>query len=168
LVLTVCIVLGALAYMALGGSPTMPTAMSPVKADALPTALFHAKALVGTGTRQRERDVEMTLADGRVTVSTGATSVQPLYSVPYRNVRSVHYSRGRDPMWKSPEGPARLVRADGGRLARFGIFVDRHWISLETDTEDKFIVLRVEEGVVRSILAALEEHTGRTPATVGH
>jgi hypothetical protein len=78
-------------------------------------------------------------------------------------VRSVSYSRGRDPMWKSPKGPARVVRFDGGTLGRFGIFVDRRWISLETDTADKFIVLRVEEGVVKRILTALEEHTGRSP-----
>jgi tRNA A-37 threonylcarbamoyl transferase component Bud32 len=166
-VLAVCIVLGVLAYAALGGAPPpLPAAISSVKADVRPMVVFQAKALVGTGTRQRERDAQLVLGDGRVTVSTGGTSDQPLYSVPYRNVLSVSYSRGRDPMWKSPKGPARVVRFDGGTLGRFGIFVDRRWISLETDTDtaDKFIVLRVEEGVVKRILTALEEHTGRSPA----
>ena len=163
LVLAVLIAFGVLGYLALGGSPDLPLPVPSIKADALPTVVFHAKVLVGTGARQRERDAQLLLADGYVTV-TGTDSDQPLHSVAYRDVLSVNYSRTRDPMWMSPDGPARVVRFTGGTLGKFGIFVDRPWIALETATDEKFIVLRVEEGVVERMLTALEERTGRAPA----
>lgn len=165
-VLALLIVFGVLAYLALGGSPHVPTPVSSVKADALPSVVFHTKALVGTAAGQRERDAQVVLAEGRVTVTTGASD-QPLYSVLYRDVLSVSYSRGPDPMWKSPKGPSRVTKFNGGTLGSFGIFINREWISLETNTDDKFIVLRVEEGVGKKMLTALEERTGRTPEILG-
>lgn len=141
--------------------------MPSIKADVLPTLVFHAKVLVGTGSRQRERDAQLVLGDGRVTVSIGAASDQPLYSVPYGDVLSVSHSPSPHPMWKSPKGPARIVRFTAGKLGKLGIFVDRPWIALEAATDDKFMVLRIEEGMVKKMLAALEERTGRTPAVLG-
>ena len=162
--LAASIVLGVLFYLSLGGSLVGSVASPPVKADAIPTIVFHAKVLIGTGARQRERDIQLMLGDGRVTVSTGTASQEPLYSVAYRDVVSVSYSRSHDPMWKSPEGTERVVRFMGGTLGKFGIFVDHQWIALETATDEKFIVLRVDEGVAQTMLTAIEERTGRSAA----
>jgi len=84
---------------------------------------------------------------------------ETLHSVPYESVISISYSRTRDPMWNSPKGPAPLARVGGGA---FGIFFERHWISLRTDTSERFIVLRCDGDVVGKALSALEERTGRT------
>lgn len=165
--LVVLVVLGVFAYLSLGRASDIASPVSFVKADALPTVVFHARTLVGAGTRQRERDAQLVLSDGRVTVTAGGASELPLYSVPYRSVLSVSYSRSPDPMWKSPKGAVPVVRFHGGTLGKFGIFVDRPWISLETDTPDKFIVFLVDEGIVRKLLTALEERTGRKPEIVG-
>lgn len=165
LLLALFIVSGGLGYLALDRSPFRP--VTSIAADALPAVAFKARVLVSTAARQREREVRVLLADGRVRVMADDGSATPLHEVPYGNVRSISYSRGRDPMWKSPKGAAAVVRSTGGTLGKLGIFVDRHWVSLQTDGDPQFIVLRVDEGLARRMLTALEERTGRTPATVG-
>ena len=64
-------------------------------------------------------------------------------------------------MWNSPKGPAPVVRAEGGTLGAFGIFVSRDWVSLRTSTDNEFIVLRFSDAAIKRVLAALEERTGR-------
>jgi len=121
---------------------------------------FDAKALVGAGDRQRERDAQVLLADGKVTVTAGNRDV--LHSVPYGGVVSVSYSRGRDPMWNSPQGPTPVARMGGGA---FGfIRGERHWIALRT--RNSFVVLRLQDSQVSQVLGALEERTGRAPERV--
>ena len=58
----------------------------------------------------------------------------------YRQIRSIAYAHSRDPMWISPQGPAPVVRAEGGTLGAFGIFVSRDWVSLRTSSDNEFIV----------------------------
>ncbi len=125
---------------------------------------FDVKALVGTGNRQRERDAQLILAEGKVTV-TADDNHDSLHSVQYENVASIHYSTGRDPLWKSPEGPAPVARAGGGFL---GIRGDRHWVALKTkDSKDPFVVLRFANPVAaRTGIKALEERVGHTSETV--
>jgi len=125
---------------------------------------YHAKALVGPG--NGERDVTLLVGDGRITITEDATSSASLYSIGYGRVLSVTYSRTVHPMWKSPKGGVLVARGDGGKLGRFGIFVARHWIVLQTDTETEFIVLRVEEDHARRVLTTIAERTGRTPETI--
>lgn len=161
--LALFIVVGGLAYVALDRLPLTP--MSAITSDALPALTFDAKAVVGLGTRAREQDARVVLADGRVTVTADGDRTKALHSVRYRDVRSITYSRGQDPMWRSPKGPASIARLGGGTLGRFGIFVDRHWISLQTG-DDSFIVLHVEPALARRMLKALEERTGRTAETL--
>jgi predicted Ser/Thr protein kinase len=136
----------------------------PQKAAVKPTpgrVVFRTEVLVGTGRQQRERDARLALADGRVTVIIDDDR-RPLHSVPFERVTSISYSHSRDPMWRSPTGPARVTRTDGGVLGALGIVVDRHWISLGTNTTDRFVVLRVSDTQVRPVLSALEERTGLT------
>jgi hypothetical protein len=131
---------------------------APVKE--VPPMAFDAKALVGAGQRQRERDAQILLADGKVTVTAGNKDI--LHSVPYSGVMSVSYSRGRDPLWNSPEGPAAVARMGGGRLGF--IRGERHWIALRT--KDNFVVLRLQDAQIRQVLGALQERTGRAPERV--
>lgn len=121
---------------------------------------FDARALIDEGERQRERDAQVLLADGKVTVTTDSRDV--LHSVPYGGVVSVSYSRGRDPLWNSPDGPAPVARMGGGALGF--IRGERHWIALRT--RSNFVVLRLQDSQVRQVLGALQERTGRTPERV--
>jgi serine/threonine protein kinase len=126
-----------------------------------PLLIFETKTVVGTK-KPREHDAQLVLADGRITVTSDVDSEYPFYSIPYGSVISISYSRGRDPMWNSPEGPAQVTRS-GGALGRLGIVVARDWISLRTNTKDQFVTMRFDELLVRRILLALEERTGRRP-----
>ena len=133
--------------------------ISAASAAPSPPLAFLTKVLVGSGDRQREPAAQLQLANGTLTVTTGG-SERPLYSVPYRAVRSVSYSRGAHPMWQSPGGPARAARVRGGMLGELGIFKERHWIAVRTDDE-RFVILHVGEPIVGAVLTALEERTGR-------
>ena len=139
----------------------MPVPPAPAPAPAAPL-LFEAKALVGSKGKYKEHDAQVVLADGRITVTTDDEKRDELYSIPYDGVLSITYSRGRDPMWNSPQGPAPVARA-GGALGRMGIFVGREWVSLRTNTRHQFVALRFDDVLVRRALLALEERTGRTP-----
>ena len=114
--------------------------LRPRAAKNFPVRVFESKALVG----ERERDAQLVLADGNVTVIVDGDTQHPLQSVPFGSVISISYSRGRDPMWKSPKGPARAARTRGA----LGIFrLERHWITLRTDVDDRFIILWGQRGV---------------------
>jgi predicted Ser/Thr protein kinase len=147
------------AAVALGASVNIGTLhAAPVRV--VPPMAFDAKALIGAGSKPRERDAQVLLADGKVTVT--ADNKDILHSVPYSGVVSVSYSRGRDPLWNSPEGPAAVARMGGGT---FGfIRGERHWIALRT--KDRFVVLRLQDVQIRQVLGALEERTGRAPERV--
>jgi predicted Ser/Thr protein kinase len=138
-------------------------AASPRLSDEAPL-VFDAKALVGSK-KPRERDAKLLLADGEITVTADDGARQVLYSVPYASVVSISYARGPHPMWNSPRGPAPVARA-GGTLGRLGIFLERDWVALRTSTKDQFVSLRFDDVVVRRVLVALEERTGRPPQVI--
>jgi hypothetical protein len=56
-------------------------------------------------------------------------------------------------------------------MERWGITVQREWVSLFVGTErpdtGRFIVMHFDSTLIRKILAALEERTGRTPQMLG-
>jgi serine/threonine protein kinase len=140
------------------------------RANRFPVVVFETKALVGSGSRQREIDGRLALADGKVMIRANGDSERPIYEVPYGDVISISYSHGRDPIWNSPDGPAVVVRSHGGTLAMLGVSVQRDWVSLETTTETatagRFLVLQFDDQLVGPVLAALEERTGRSPQVV--
>jgi hypothetical protein len=160
------ITLGVASMAALALLVVRGPVMELTDAETLPPITFKTKALIGAPGRLRERDAQLVLADGMIALTDGNGASEPLRSVAYDDVTSISYSRGRDPMWSSPDGPAQVTRVDGGALAKLGIIVERHWIALETDTDEGFLVLRVGEEMVTKVLAALEERTGRTPQHV--
>jgi hypothetical protein len=123
---------------------------------------FDAKAFVVDGERVRELDAQVVLADRRITVTANG-QVNPLHDVTYQSVISISYSRGRDPLWNSPDGPAPVARAGGGAL---GIFRgERHWLSLHTS--DRLLVIRVANAEqAKRAIAALQERTGKATTLV--
>jgi tRNA A-37 threonylcarbamoyl transferase component Bud32 len=147
------------AYLALRGGGEL------MSAGPLPPLAFETTAVVDIDGAQRERDVVMMLADRTITL-TGSDSERPLYSLPFTSVVSISFARGRDPMWNSPDGPRRAARPRGGALGKLGIFPDRNWITLRTDTADSFLIVRTRDEQVETLLNALEQRTGRTPERV--
>jgi predicted Ser/Thr protein kinase len=126
--------------------------------------VFVTKSLVVTADGQEERDAQLVLADGKVVVTPDDDTLHPLYSVPYENVISISYSRGRDPLWNSPAGPEPIIRGDGGVLRVFR--PERHWISLRTNIKNRFVILRFGDVQVKNVLSALEERIGLIPRLV--
>jgi len=127
--------------------------------------VFEARALVSDGGRQRERECQVVLADGKINMKADDDRNLP-HAVPYDRVVSISYSQGRDPLWNAPGGPAQVARMGGGLLGAFR--GGRHWVSLRTEnTNGQFVVLRLgnDEQAKRAIVA-LEERTGRSAELV--
>ena len=139
--------------------------------QSFPELQFRGKTLVGSGSQQRERDADLVLANGRVSVVAGPGAEERLHSVRYGDVISINYSRGRDPFWASPSGPKLVVQVRGGTMERWGITVQREWVSLFVATErpdtGRFIVMHFDSSSIRRILSALEERSGRTSQILG-
>ena len=121
--------------------------------------VIEAKVLARDG---HERRCRVELADDSIRVEAGDLRTL-LHDVSYGDVLSIGYSRGFDPMWNAPSGPARVMRADGGTLRSLGILVSRDWVTLHTSSpESEFVVLRFDdESRARRFMTAVEERTGR-------
>jgi hypothetical protein len=136
-----------------------------VRGDAAdPSLVFETRALVGT-LKPREQGAQLVLGEGRITIIPQDDPSKPLCSFPYGRVISISVSRNRDPLWNSPQGPAVVARA-GGTARKLGITVSRDWIALRTSTEEQFVAVRFDEILLKRVLLALEERTGRTPVFV--
>jgi serine/threonine-protein kinase len=130
-----------------------------ITVDHEPSLVFETRALVGTR-KPREQGAQLVLGEGRITVIPQEDPTTPLCSFPYGRVLSINVSRNRDPLWNSPQGPAPVARA-GGALSRLGFQSPRHWIALRTSTEEQFVAIRFDEVLLKRVLLALEERTGR-------
>jgi serine/threonine protein kinase len=126
--------------------------------------VFETRALVGTR-KPREQSAQLVLADGKITIIPTSDPSTTLCGIPYGRVISIHVSKSRDPLWHSPQGPAPVARA-GGTLSKFGIAATREWISLRTSTDEQFVAMRFDEVIIKRVLLALEERTGRQPQLV--
>ena len=129
-----------------------------------PSLVFQTRALVGT-LKPREQSAQLVLGEGKITIIPQDDPSSPLCSFSYGRVISISVSRSRDPLWNSPQGPAPVARA-GGTLKMLGIQVSRDWIALRTSTEEQFVAMRFDEVLLKRVLLALEERTGRTPQFV--
>jgi hypothetical protein len=130
-----------------------------VEAD--PILVFETRALVGTR-KSKEQGAQLVMGEGRITLIPTNNPSSPLCSFPYGRVLAINVSRGRDPLWSSPQGPAPVARA-GGTLSKIGIQVTRDWIALRTSTEEQFVSMRFDEVLLKRVLLALEERTGHAP-----
>jgi serine/threonine-protein kinase len=138
------------------GKTARKTAAAPVE--------FEARALVRDfGDRQRERKSQVTLRDGKINVRANDDDQDLLYTVPYDEVLSISYTRGRDPLWNAPAGPTRVARAGGRVFGALGISLVRDWVSLRTTkAKGEFVVLRFDDELrARRAITALEDRTGR-------
>jgi hypothetical protein len=126
-----------------------------------PILVFETRALVGTR-KSKEQGAQLLMGDGKITIIPTNNPASPLCSFPYGRVLAISVSRGRDPLWHSPQGPAPVART-GGTLSRLGIQVSRDWIALRTSTEEQFVSMRFDEVVLKRVLLALEERTGHEP-----
>lgn len=118
---------------------------------------FESRALID----ENELEATVHLTDGRITVSANDDPANAVHSMPYDRIESINYSRGRDPMWNSPSGPAPVARLGAGALG--GIFRGtRYWLTLRTKEQgDPFIVLRfANEVLLKRAMHALQERTG--------
>jgi hypothetical protein len=145
---------------------------APVKSPKVfPEARFEGTTLFGSGSQQHERAARLVLRNGKVLVVAGSGAGEVLQATRYSDVFSISYSQGKDPFWESPDGPDLVVRVKGGPLEKWGISVQRDWVSLlvaasQPDT-GRFIVMHFDEGSIRGVLTALEERTGRKPHILG-
>jgi len=139
--------------------PPVIVATTPPKPVVAPVQ-FRAKVLVKEDDKSRERDATVRLAEGQVTVTGSDRAI--VGALPYEAVLSVIYSKSKQPLWDGPAGATPIQQVDGGA---FGFLKGgRHWVSLRT--KERFIVLRVEENQVASVLSLIEERTGRTTVRV--
>jgi hypothetical protein len=126
---------------------------------------FEARAWIGSGKRRRERKSHVMLADGKINVQASDTHAL-LQAVPYDDVMSISYSRGRDPFWNAPAGPTMVARVSRLDL---GIFRgERHWVSLRIrSTNPEFMVLRLaNHAEATHAITAFEARTGRRAVLV--
>jgi serine/threonine-protein kinase len=133
----------------------------PRSEEADPILVFETRALVGTR-KSKEQGAQLLMGGGKITIIPTANPASPLCSFPYARVLAISVSRGRDPLWNSPTGPAPVARA-GGTLSKIGIQVSRDWIALRTSTEEQFVSMRFDEVLLKRVLLALEERTGHPP-----
>ncbi|HZM96076.1 MAG TPA: serine/threonine-protein kinase [Vicinamibacterales bacterium] len=126
-----------------------------------PILVFETRALVGTR-KSKEQGAQLLMGDGKITIIPTNNPASPLCSFPYGRVIAINVSRGRDPLWDSPQGPSPVARA-GGTLSKFGIQVSRDWVALRTSTEEQFVSMRFDEVLLKRVLLALEERTGHQP-----
>ena len=143
-------------------APEPQAVVAPDVKTAYPARAFVAKGLMDNGSERRLRDVRLVLGGKSMTLSDDATR-RRLQVVPFDEVKAIAYSHGRDPMWRSSSGPEPIVRTSGRFSRVLGIGGRRHWISLMTRTDRRFVILRVDDSQVGDVLSALEERTGQTP-----
>ena len=132
-----------------------PESTVPAGAAAMPPVVFSAQTVVVEGGKNRQRDTNVELANGLVTVK--GKNNKLVTTVPYDAVVGFTYSNSKQPMWNTPQGPAEIVHIDGGA---FGFFKgDQHWVSLRTDGMSLVLHLRDEDS--RKVIAAFEERIGK-------
>jgi len=127
----------------------------PAGAAALPPFLFSAQTVMVESGKNRQRDTNVELANGTVTVKDKENKL--VTTVSYQDVVGFTYSNSKQPLWNTPHGPAEIVHLDGGA---FGFFKgDQHWVSLRTDKMS--LVLRLRDQDTRRVIAAFEERFGK-------
>ena len=107
------------------------------------------------GDKSKELTGVLALGDGHVAVldKPGGSA---LHHVPYSSLTGAAYSRSKQPKWKDAEGKEVEGKADLGKLGFFRS--DRNWVILLSHSDP--VIFRVEDENLRSLLPAIESHTG--------
>jgi len=159
-------IVATLAYVPFHQARTAYIIAEALTVETIPELVFETRILVGDGRSQQERGARLVLSRRTLTVMAKGELRRALHSVPYDSVISISYSRGPDPMWNSPQGPAPVNHPAEAALGLLGGAVQQHWIAVRTSTRARFVVLRFEDLLIGRVLAALEERTGRAPQVV--
>jgi hypothetical protein len=132
----------------------------------VPEIAFDTKIVIGEKRPPRERAALLVLSDRRLTITAEGAERQPVHSLAFEDVASISYSRGRYPMWSSPKGPAPVTSPQVAALKLTGTTTQRNWVTVRTNSDARFIVMRFEDGQIKDVLSALHERTGRTPQVI--
>ena len=111
--------------------------------------------IVTSGGKANEVTGVLTLADGHVQIS-GKDNGPSLVSLPYQAISAAYFSRSKQPKWKDGQGNDVEGKVDLGKLGF--LRSDRNWVILLSHGEP--VLLRVEDSAVKTVLPALQEHTG--------
>jgi eukaryotic-like serine/threonine-protein kinase len=138
----------------------VPEAPEPAPAAAAvhPPFAFDARVVVADGGKNRERETKVRFADGQVTVTERAKNDRVITTLPFSAIVAVNVSNSKQPMWNSPQGPAEMMKVEGGALGFFK--GERNWVGFRTATIS--LVLHVDDQDLRRVIAAIEERTGKT------
>ena len=114
----------------------------------------HLKLLVIDGSRSREQDARIHLADGRILII--AVGDRLVASIPYADVITLSSSRSRQPRWQNANG------SEGGADLRGGAFgflkLDRTWVAIQT--RDHTYVVRADRDDIAPLVRAASDRTG--------
>jgi hypothetical protein len=113
------------------------------------------RVLLSDGERAREREGVLEVGGGQVAMVASAGGAAIL-SLPTKALTGVFYSRSKQPRWRDASGSVVESRIDLGRLGFFR--GERNWIILLTGGEP--VILRIEDGALRTVLPAIEARTG--------
>jgi serine/threonine protein kinase len=137
-----------------GVSP--PGASTILNASAMPMVSFdRVRVLLSDGVRAREREGVLEVGGGQVAMVASAGG-PAILSLPTKALTGVFYSRSKQPRWRDASGSVVESRIDLGRLGFFR--GERNWIILLTGGEP--VILRIEDGALRTVLPAIEARTG--------
>ena len=122
----------------------------------LPVVAFgNVRVLHTEGGKARERRGILRVGGGEIAM---AEARGPRTLIPLTAIKSLHYSRSRQPRWRDEDGKEVGSRVDLGPLGFFRS--ERNWLILTTAGEP--VILSVENPQLRNVVFALETRTGLT------
>jgi eukaryotic-like serine/threonine-protein kinase len=125
-----------------------------------PTQSFgDVKAVVADGTKTREIDVLLGLEPDRAVLRSrdNGTVIQ---SIAYRSIAAATYARAKRPRGNEDVALAQVPKDFGG--SGFFLKTSKHWLTLQSASS--FVVLRLEDKNVMTVLASIESRTGNKVA----
>lgn len=106
------------------------------------------------GSRSREQDAKIHLADGRIIII--AVGERLVASLPYEDVLTLSSSRSRRPRWRNADGTESGADLRGGA---FGFLKsDRTWMAIQT--HDHTYVVRAVRDDIETLARAASDRTG--------
>jgi len=132
-----------------------PSDHAPANASAPPESFGDIKTLVPDGTKTKELDVLLGLEPENAVLRSrdNGTVIQ---TIPYRSIAAATYARAKRPRWKEDAALAPIPKDFGG--SGFFLKTSKHWLTLQS--KSGFVVLRLEDKNVMTVLSSIESRTG--------
>lgn len=144
------------------GDPTGTAGARLAPGRSLPPITFDKlKLLVLDGSKSRELDARIHLADGRIILI--AVGDRLVASFPFEDVLTLSASRSRQPRWRNAngtDGAADLSRGAFGFLKS-----DRSWFAMQTKTNT--FVVRANNDQIEPLMRAAADRTGVAVVRLG-